>query len=108
MGDRAYLSESLKRELLANQVLELLAQNKYGQPIELDDCQLLFYKRINRLIEIVSRQLVNNLKIKKIWACNLWHFTNLIYRKVLSHTFSVMFCLREGLNPLSFPRLVFC
>jgi hypothetical protein len=31
---------------------------------------------------------------------------NRICRKILAHTFAVMFCLREELNPLSLKKLV--
>jgi len=108
LGDRAYLSEPLKQELLENYGLELSVPTKYGQPTTLDERQLRFRKRIRRLIETVGSQLVHNLKIKKIWARDIWHLTNRMYRKVLAHTFSVMFCLREGLRPLSFSKLVTC
>lgn len=106
LGDRAYLSEPLKQELLTNQGLELSVPTKYGQPTELAKCQLRLRKRIRRLIETVGSQLVEKLKIKKIWARDLWRLINRIYHKVLAHTFSVMFCLREGLKPLSFSKLV--
>jgi hypothetical protein len=108
LGDRAYLSEPLKQELLAHQGLELSVPTKYGQPTDLDRAQVRARKRTRRLIETVGSQLVERLKIKRMWARDIWHLTNRMYRKVLAHTFSVMFCLREGLSPLSFSKLVTC
>jgi len=108
LADRAYLSEPLKQELLAKQGLELSVPTKYGQPTELKPNELRFRKRIRRVIETVGSQLVHYFDIKKIWARDIWHLTNRIYRKILAHTFSVMFCLRAGLRPLSFSKLVAC
>lgn len=108
LADRAYLSQPLKQELLESQGLMLSVPTKYGQPTELDIDQLRFRKRIRRLIETVGSQLCHYLCIKRVWARDIWHLTNRICRKILAHTFSVMFCLREGLSPLSFSKLVTC
>jgi len=108
LADRAYFSEPLKQELLMGQGLELSVPTKYGRPTELDVKQLQFRKRIRRLIETVGSQLSWTFDIKKTWARDMWHLTNRICRKVLAHTFSVLFCIREGLSPLSFSKLVTC
>lgn len=108
LADRAYLSEPLRQELLVKQGLEVSIPTKYSQPTELKPNDLRFRKRIRRVIETVGSQLVHYFDIKKIWARDIWHLTNRIYRKILAHTFSVMFCLRAGLKPLSFSKLVVC
>ena len=105
LGDRAYVSQSLKTELLESQGLELSVPTKYGQHSELNPTQLRVRKRVRRLIETVGSQLTN-LHIKKIWARDLWHLTNRICRKILAHTFCVLFCVREGIKPLSFSKLI--
>jgi hypothetical protein len=79
---------------------------KYGQPTPLKPEQLRKRKQIRRLIETVGSQLAHNFHVKKIWARDLWHLTNRICRKILAHTFCVLFCLREGLSPLSFKKLI--
>jgi len=106
LGDRAYLSEPLKTELLEKQRLELSVPTKYGKPAELEPEQLSFRKRVRRLIETVGSQLCHYFEIKRIWARDVWHLTNRIYRKILAHTFCVLFCVREGVKPLSFSKLV--
>jgi len=106
LADRAYLSKSLKEQLLVKQGLELSIPTKYGQPSSLSPGQLGKRKRLRRSIETVGSQLVHDLHIKKIWARDLWHLTNRICRKILAHTFAVMFCLREKLSPLSLKKLV--
>ena len=106
LGDRAYLSEPLRQELLAKQALELSVPTKYGEPTKLDAGQLRFRKRIRRLIETVGSQLCQRFFMKKVWARDLWHLTNRICRKILAHTFCVLFCLREGVSPLSFSKLI--
>jgi hypothetical protein len=106
LADRAYLSKPVKEQLLAKQGLELSIPTKYGQPSPLSPKQLGKRKRLRRSIETVGSQLTHDLHIKKIWARDLWHLTNRICRKILAHTFAVMFCLREKLNPLSLKKLI--
>jgi hypothetical protein len=106
LADRAYLSEPLRQELLAKQGLELSIPTKYGKPTTLSPEQLGKRKRLRRSVETVGSQLAHDFHVKKIWARDLWHLTNRICRKILAHTFSVIFCLRENLNPLSLKKLI--
>jgi len=106
LGDRAYLSAPLRKQLFEQQRLELSVPTKYGEPTTLEPEQLGKRKRIRRLVETVGNQLAHDFHIKKIWARDLWHLTNRICRKILAHTFSVIFCLRENLNPLSLKKLI--
>ena len=106
LADRAYFSQPIKEQLLVKQGLELSIPTKYGQPSPLSAEQLGRRKRLRRCIETVGSQLVHDLHIKKIWARDLWHLANRICRKILAHTFAVMFCLREKLKPLSLKKLV--
>jgi len=85
-GDKAYFSEPLRQELLAEQGLELSVPTNYGKPTHLDDKQLRFRKRIRRLTETVGSQLNHYFAIKKTWTRDMWHLTNRIYRKILAHT----------------------
>jgi hypothetical protein len=106
LADRAYLSQPLKTQLLAQQGLELSIPTKYGEPTTLCPGQLGKRKWLRRSVETVGSQLAHNFHVKKIWARDLWHLVNRICRKILAHTFGVMFCLRENLNPLSLKKLV--
>jgi len=106
LADRAYLSEPLRAELLAKQGLELSVPTKYSKPTDIDIRQLRFRKRIRRLIETVGSQLCQRFYMKKVWARDIWHLTNRICRKILAHTFCVLFCLRQGVSPLSFSKLI--
>ena len=102
------ISGWLKKDFLSilQKGLELSIPTKYGQPSPLSSKQLFKRKRLRRSIETVGSQLVHDLHIKKIWARDLWYLANRICRKILSHTFAVMFCFREKLNPLSLKKLV--
>lgn len=106
LADRAYLSRPVKEQLFVKQGLELSIPTKYGQPSHLSTKQLGKRKRLRRSIETVGSQLTHDLHIKKVWARDLWHLTNRICRKILAHTFAVMFCLREKLSPQSLKKLV--
>ena len=94
LADRAYLSQPIKEQLFVKQGLELSIPTKYGQTSLLSHKQLSKRKRLRRSIETVGSQLTHDLHIKKIWALDLWHLANRICRKILAHTFAVMFCLR--------------
>jgi len=106
LADRAYLSEPLREELLVKQELELSVPTKYGEPTKLEPKELGKRKRLRRSIETVGNQLCHDLHIKKVWARDLWHLVNRICRKILAHTICVMYCLKEGLSPLSLKKLI--
>jgi len=61
-----------------------------------------------RLVETVIGQLTDRFNIEKNWARDLWHFTNRIARKVLSHTavFFINKIIGNNPNPLQFENLV--
>jgi hypothetical protein len=106
LADRAYLSEPIKQQLLEQQGLELSIPTKYGEPTQLNRKELGKRKRLRRCIETVGSQLCHDFHIKKVWARDVWHLVNRICRKILAHTICVMYCLKEGLSPLSLKKLV--
>ena len=61
---------------------------------------------MRRMIETVIGQLEQQFSIKKVWARDLWHLTNRIIRKILSHSFCVILNLQLGRQPLHLKSLV--
>lgn len=59
-----------------------------------------------RLVETVIGQLTEQFNIQKVRARDLWHFTNRIARKILSHTVAVFINKAIGNEPLQFEKLV--
>jgi hypothetical protein len=59
-----------------------------------------------RLVETVIGQLTERFNIEKNWARDLWHFTNRIARKILSHTIASFINKKLGNQPLQFDRLL--
>ncbi len=106
LADRGYESRPLRMELMQTQGLEISIPTKYGQPTDLPPKVLKARKHTRRLIETVGSQLVDGLHLKKVRARDLWHLTNRIWRKVLTHTFMVIYCLKHDLKPLQFSRLI--
>ncbi|WP_338885736.1 hypothetical protein [Xenorhabdus sp. TH1] len=56
-------------------------------------------KRINakrRLIETVIGQLAGQFTIETCWARDLWHLSNRIARKLLSHTLGIFANFKQG------------
>jgi hypothetical protein len=105
LADRGYLSKPLTDEFFEHG-LELSVPTKYSEPTTLSNRELGKRKHIRRLVETVGSQLAQRFEIKKVWARDIWHLTNRICRKILAHTFCVLFCLRDGLSPLSFDKLI--
>ena len=59
-----------------------------------------------RLVETVIGQLTEQFNIQKVRARDLWHFTNRISRKVLSHTIGIFINKSIGNQPLQFEKLL--
>ncbi|PHM26354.1 transposase [Xenorhabdus ehlersii] len=49
-----------------------------------------------RLIETVIGQLAGQFAIEKCWARDLWHLSNRIARKLLSHTLGIFANFKQG------------
>jgi hypothetical protein len=105
LADRGYLSKPLTDEFFEHG-FELSVPTKYSEPTTLSNRELGKRKHIRRLVETVGNQFAQRFEIKKVWARDIWHLTNRICRKILAHTFCVLFCLRDGLNSLSFDKLI--
>ncbi|WP_394699484.1 hypothetical protein [uncultured Desulfobacter sp.] len=59
-----------------------------------------------RLVETVIGQLKEQFQIEKIRARNLWHLTNRLTRKILSHTLGDFFNQLLNREPLQLADLV--
>jgi hypothetical protein len=46
------------------------------------------------------------LRLKRVWARDLWHLTGRVYRKVLAHTLALIVNAGRGNPPLQFDKLV--
>ena len=57
------------------------------------------------MVETVIGQLSQQFHIEKIRARDLWHLTNRIGRKVLTHTVGIMINKLLGYPPLQYKRL---
>ena len=57
-------------------------------------------------IETVFNQLTDRFHAKKVWARDAWHLLSRWFRKILSHTLAVYFCVQAGLQPLRFANLL--
>ena len=56
-----------------------------------------------RLVETVIGQLSSRFNIERNWARDVWHLTNRLWRKILSHT--VAFCLNSSLGRVDINKL---
>lgn len=105
IGDKAYIHLSLKEQLL-NQHIDLqtpLRSNMNDSRPQPFVRQLISFRR---LIETVIAQLSLRFNIQKVWARDLYHLTNRIVRKLLSHTLAVSFNCSIGYQPLQLESIL--
>ncbi|TAN35447.1 hypothetical protein EPN27_03860 [Patescibacteria group bacterium] len=62
--------------------------------------------KTRRIIETVIGQLTERLHIEKIRARDLWHLTNRIGRKLLSHAMAHVVARTQGILNLRFDNLI--
>lgn len=107
LGDRAYWSPELHRQLLRDG-LALLApfrMRSHERRHERTPWPAWLVVR-RRRIETVLAQLVERYHVKRTWARDLWHLASRWLRKVLSHTTAMLLCQQHGLGSLHFAALV--
>ena len=98
----ADFQQRLKTEVGIN--LQTPMRNNMDDPRGKDANSWLISTR--RLVETVIGQLSGRFNIEKSWARDLWHFTNRIARKILSHTMATFINKMMGNQPLQFDNLL--
>ena len=108
LGDKGYRSEKLSYELWDQKRLILHTSFKRNdtKPDLWPKQTVKKLTGMRRMIETVIGQLEQQFSIKKVWARDLWHLTNRIIRKILSHSFCVILNLQLGRQPLHLKSLV--
>jgi hypothetical protein len=104
LGDRGYWSRALRADLKQELGIELLAPFQRASQETEPWPFWLFVKR--RRVETVIGQLVARFQAKRNWARDRWHLCSRWLRKVLSHTIAVLFCQKQGLEPLQMSLLL--
>ena len=105
VGDRNYHSPKTKEELVRSMGIELLApySSKKRDPTPKRSALL---SRFRYRIDTVFSQLTGRYSVKRVWARDLWHLTNRLLRKVLSHTVAFLLNHRSGNPPLQLAKLL--
>lgn len=103
IGDRGYYSPDLAAELAGHGVtFRTPYLHKSREP---DPARAARLSAVRYRLETVNGQLADRYRAKRTWARDLWHLTNRVTRKVLSHTAMVWVARRNGHRPLSFDHL---
>jgi hypothetical protein len=95
LGDKGYLGVEFKQEMKAEGI-EMITpvRANMDDPIPRKTRRVMNAKR--RLIETVIGQLAGQFAIEKCWARDLWHLSNRIARKLLSHTLGIFANFKQG------------
>jgi Transposase DDE domain len=104
LGDRNYWSPD-KQAALAQRGWQLLAPFRHASRDPAPEHSRVL-GRARQRIETTLSQLTERFHIKRIWARDLWHLANRLYRKVLSHLLMVRFNVCAGLPPLHLADLL--
>ena len=105
IGDKGFISQILKQQL-ATQGIDLQTSLRSNMK---DSRPKKFVKHLvstRRLVETVIGQLTERFNIQKVWARDLWHLTNRLTRKLLSHTMAAFINRSLGHHLLQFDALV--
>jgi hypothetical protein len=105
-ADKGLIGADFQKQLQAETGVNLQTpmRNNMDDPRGKDANSWLISTR--RLVETVIGQLSERFNIEKNWARDLWHFTNRIFRKILSHTMAIFINKMMGNQPLQFDNLV--
>jgi Transposase DDE domain len=103
IGDRGYYDPKLAAELAGGGVRFLTPYLHTSK--EPDPARAAALSAIRYRLETVNGQLADRYHGKRTWARDLWHLTNRVTRKVLSHTAMVWLARRHGHHTLSFDIL---
>ncbi|WP_416775949.1 IS982 family transposase [Xenorhabdus budapestensis] len=95
LGDKGYLGVEFKQEMKVEGI-EMITpvRANMDDPIPRKTRRVINAKR--RLIETVIGQLAGQFAIEKCWARDLWHLSNRIARKLLSHTLGIFANFKQG------------
>jgi len=105
IGDKGYIRPELKEELARRQLdLETSLRKNMKDSRPKDFVQKLM--KVRRRVETVIGQLVERFHIETVWARDLFHLSNRIARKLLSHTMGVFLNKLLGREAIQFEGLV--
>ena len=104
LADRNYWSPDL-HERLAERGVQMLVPFKKAKH-DPEPARSHVMSSIRYRIETVFSQLCERLRIKRVWARDMWHLANRLLRKVLAHTIAVVLNRAEGHEPLRLAELL--
>ena len=105
LGDKGYLSERLRQELLAEGIV-LQTPVRANRTDPLPSPRRTQLNRFRRQIETTIGQLTEPFHIQRTWARSMWSLTNRLNRKLLAHSLAVGFNQLDNRPPLQLSQLL--
>lgn len=106
LGDKGYILRDVHKQELRRMGLELETPLRDNMHETRSPEYLRCLNKTRRIIETVIGQLTERLNIEKIRARDLWHLTNRLGRKLLSHTVAHLVARAQGIPGLRFDELI--
>lgn len=104
LADRNYWKPGLIKQL-SEQGLEMLVPYR-KRSLDPDPERSSWLSGLRYRVETVISQIVERFQVKRVWARDMWHLSNRIMRKVLSHTAAIVLNRVEGNPPLRLANLL--
>jgi hypothetical protein len=106
LGDKGYLGEFFKEELLTMKGIELETPVRSNMKDHLPKHWRNQLNKMRRRVETTIGQLVERFNIERTQARTLWSLTNRLTRKLLSHSLAVLANIQNGLQPLQLEKTI--
>jgi hypothetical protein len=106
LGDKGYILRETRKQDLHDMGIQLETPLRDNMKETRPAPYLRWLGKTRRIIETVIGQLSERLHIEKIRARDLWHLTNRIGRKLLSHTVAHVIARAQGIPGLRFDDLI--
>lgn len=106
LADKGLIGSDFRKQLLVETGINIQTplRNNMKDPRGKDASSWIISTR--RLVETVIGQLTEHFHIQKVRARDLWHLTNRVSRKILSHTVAVFINKSLGNEPLQLENLL--
>jgi hypothetical protein len=106
LGDKGYLSASLKKDLRDEQDIRLETPVRHNMTIPLPKAERTFLNKTRRLVEKVIGQLTGQFKMNKVWARKSWTLVGRSSQKMLAHGLGMLTSIKLNNKPLQLEHVM--
>ncbi|MFT6249042.1 MAG: hypothetical protein ACJAZQ_002254 [Cognaticolwellia sp.] len=106
LGDKGYLSASLKKDLRDEQDITLETPVRHNMTDPLPKAERTFLNKTRRLVETVIGQLTGQFNMNKVWARKSWALVGRFSQKMLVHGLGMLSNVELNNKPLQLEHVI--